>query len=124
MCIRDRSILYRKKILSEKKGYCAILLDLQDSPGSEVLSDYYQWYTDVCEGVRQMLQEIGRCTFFEVGMRRLLFLLTERPDQHRGEQYLLEQVSASICAKENRLFFNCILAVSYTHLTLPTNREV
>ena len=38
-----QSILYRKKILSEKKGYCAILLDLQDSPGSEVLSDYYQW---------------------------------------------------------------------------------
>lgn len=116
-----QSILYRKKILSEKKGYCAILLDLQDSPGSEVLSDYYQWYTDVCEGVRQMLQEIGRCTFFEVGMRRLLFLLTERPDQHRGEQYLLEQVSASICAKENRLFFNCILVSA---ASVDANREL
>ena len=44
--------------------------------------------------------------------------------QARAYQYALQEISNLLKAKEQKEDEGNVIAVSYTHLTLPTNREV
>ena len=59
----------------------------------------------------------GKCPFFEPGIEELL-------SKHRDQTKLLSFTSSLPEAMEGVDIIFITVAVSYTHLTLPTNREV
>ena len=43
----------------------------------ESLSDYYQWHSSICETISYSFRDICQCSWLEIDLHRMLFLLTE-----------------------------------------------
>lgn len=101
-------LLLEKQILYPGSDYCAILIYMLEDAEWESLSDYYQWQNSISEAISQAFQNIGQCSWLEMDFHRMLFLLTQTPEQHKNQD-LFSQVTNALQRMMEPLFANRVL---------------
>ena len=86
-----QSLLLKNHVTSENRGYYAVAAYLCPS-GEETLSmQAYDMLKDTISDIYSTaLEQAGHCTYFEIGLRRMLFIVSETEEQKLEESAFLQ----------------------------------
>lgn len=104
-----QSLLLQNQILYPDTDYCAMLIYMLEDTVWESLSDYYQWQYSVSEAIGTAFRTMGQCSWLELDLHRMLFLLTRTPEQKQQDQDLFSNVAATLQNLMDPLFANRVL---------------
>ena len=85
-----RSILISGGMLMREKGYYMVLACLSDEKEREMRSmQEYDMQRDIIRKIYgTALEQVGKCTYFEIGLRRMLFLTAQSGDSFTEENIM------------------------------------
>lgn len=91
-------LLLENKIVFEGTGYCLALLYCLESEDNEfrTLWEYNVRNSTISEIISGTLSEFGQCTWFEVGFRRILFVIAETPERKRAGENFQKRIEETL----------------------------